>query len=131
MMALYSGRDVAQESLGLAPMRFVVVQTDGSYELVDSLRVAFDGASATGLDVFTNSLDELVMQPSIAVRQIGILGLSETCRECEHVLECGGGMYAHRYRHDTGFLNASVYCADMSKLLTHVRQRMRDTSYVS
>ena len=34
---------------------------------------------------------------------------------------CGGGLYAHRYRTGSGFMNPSVYCADLEKIITHVR----------
>ena len=48
-------------------------------------------------------------------------GLSATCRHCPVVTSCGGGLYAHRYRSGSGFLNPSVYCADLKKIITHVR----------
>jgi uncharacterized protein len=37
---------------------------------------------------------------------------------------CGAGHYAHRYRPGTGFRNPSVYCADLRRLIGHVRDRM-------
>ena len=40
------------EALGLGPAGLVVIETDGSYEQVDSLKVAFEGAPETGPNVF-------------------------------------------------------------------------------
>jgi uncharacterized protein len=37
---------------------------------------------------------------------------------------CGGGLYPHRYRSGEGFRNPSVYCADMKRLIGHVRKRL-------
>jgi uncharacterized protein len=37
---------------------------------------------------------------------------------------CGAGLYSHRYRPDTGFLNPSVYCTDLRRLIEHVRDRV-------
>ncbi|WP_297624170.1 hypothetical protein [Nocardia sp.] len=37
---------------------------------------------------------------------------------------CGGGHYAQRYRRGTGFLNPSVYCADLITFLDHVSARL-------
>jgi uncharacterized protein len=37
---------------------------------------------------------------------------------------CGGGLYAHRYDKDTGFLNPSVYCPDLFALIRHIRGRL-------
>ncbi len=121
------GGDSLTEALGLGPSDLVVVETDGSYEQADSLKAAFDGAPATGFDVFTESLDTVGQHPGILARQQGLAGLCETCRACPVVTSCGGGLYAHRYRTGTGFANPSVYCADLLKLISHVRSRTHQT----
>ncbi len=90
------GGDSLTEALGLGPSDLVVVETDGSYEQADSLKAAFDGAPATGFDVFTESLDTVGQHPGILARQQGLAGLCETCRACPVVTSCGGGLYAHR-----------------------------------
>ena len=61
--------------------------------------------------------------PGIRARQQGIAGLSTVCRTCPVVDTCGGGLYAHRYLTGSGFANPSVYCADLEKIITHVRAR--------
>jgi uncharacterized protein len=110
------------EAIGLAPSDLVVVETDGTYEQVDSLKTAFDGAAFTGLDVTRHDLDQVAAHPSIRARQQGLDGLCDTCQACPVVTSCGGGLYAHRYRPGSGFANPSVYCADLLKLITHVVQ---------
>jgi uncharacterized protein len=110
------------ESLGLAPSDVAVIETDGTIEQADSIKVAYDGAPATGLDVFAHSLDVAAAHPAIRARQRGTAGLSATCRGCHVVTSCGGGLYAHRYRTGSGFQNPSVYCADLEKIISHVRQ---------
>jgi uncharacterized protein len=110
------------ESLGLAPSDVVVIETDGTIEQADSIKVAYDGAPATGLDVFKHPLDAAAAHPAIRARQHGMAGLSATCRQCPVVTTCGGGLYAHRYRTGSGFANPSVYCADLEKIITHVRR---------
>jgi uncharacterized protein len=124
IIATLAGGDTRTEALGLAPVRMVVVETDGSYEQADSLKVAYDGAPSTGLDVFTHSLDSVLDHPGIATRQHGIADLSATCQECPVVGSCGGGMYAHRYKSGSGFDNPSVYCADLLKLISHIGERL-------
>ena len=99
----------------------MVVETDGRYEQADSLKTAFDGAPATGFDVFTQSLDVVGQHPGIRARQQGLAGLCETCQACPVVSSCGGGLYAHRYRSANGFANPSVYCADLLKLISRIR----------
>ncbi|MER6359509.1 FxsB family cyclophane-forming radical SAM/SPASM peptide maturase [Kitasatospora sp. NPDC001527] len=110
------------EALGLEPVDLVVLETDGTYEQADSLRTAYDGAPATGLDVFRHSLDDVARHPGTAARQAGLAGLNATCRACPVVRSCGGGLYAHRYR-DGSFDHPSVYCADLRELIDGLAAR--------
>ncbi|MFF5207859.1 FxsB family cyclophane-forming radical SAM/SPASM peptide maturase [Streptosporangium sp. NPDC000396] len=121
------GETSLTESIGLEPSTLVVIETDGSYEQVDSLKIAYEGAPETGHDVVRHSLDEVAAHPGMVARQRGLDGLSGTCRSCPVVTSCGGGLYPHRYRSGSGFLNPSVFCADLLKLITHVRDRTEMT----
>jgi uncharacterized protein len=112
------------EALGLTPSDLAVIETDGSYEQVDSLKRAYDGAPETGLSVFTDALDEVARHPGIVARQQGLDGLCETCQACPVVSSCGGGLYTHRFRAPSGFANPSVYCPDLFKLITHIESRL-------
>jgi uncharacterized protein len=109
------------EALGLTPSDVLVIETDGSIEQVDSLKVAYDGAPDTGLDIRHHDLDEAGFHPGVIARQQGLAGLSATCRRCPVVSSCGGGLYTHRYSSAKGFDNPSVYCDDLMKLITHIR----------
>jgi uncharacterized protein len=124
VISTLGGGDSLTEALGLAPAELAVIETDGSYEQVDSLKAAFDGAPVTGLDVFSHSVDDVMRHPGIAARQQGLAGLCQTCQRCPVVASCGGGLYPHRYRAGTGFANPSVYCADLLKLITHISGRL-------
>jgi uncharacterized protein len=35
-----------------------------------------------------------------------------------------GGLYPHRYRRGDGFRNPSVYCTDLMRLITHIKNRV-------
>jgi len=119
------------EAFGLEASDLVVIETDGTIEQADSIKVAYDGAPATDLDVFNHTLDAAAAHPAIKARQQGIAGLSATCRKCPVVTSCGGGLYAHRFRSGTGFDNPSVYCADLEKIITHVRAGLRPAATTS
>ncbi|MBM0278585.1 FxsB family cyclophane-forming radical SAM/SPASM peptide maturase [Micromonospora tarensis] len=105
------------EAFGLAPADVLVIEADGSWEQVDSLKTAYHGAADTGFDVFDHSVDEAARHPGVAVRQDGLAGLCATCRACPVVDRCGGGLYAHRWRTGSGFDNPSVYCPDLLRLI--------------
>ena len=112
------------EQLGLSPAALAVIETDGAIELVDSLKSAYDGACATGLDIRRDDLDDLLADPGYAARQIGVAALAPQCRACPVRQVCGGGHYVHRYRAGAGFRNPSVYCADLRRLIDHARSRV-------
>jgi uncharacterized protein len=124
IVQLLLGRPGHSESVGLSPYAAVVVDTDGSIEQVDSLKVAYDGAAGTDLHVDTDPFDAALRHPAVIARQIGVLALGGQCRACPVHRVCGGGAYPHRYRPGEGFRNPSVYCGDLYHLIDHVRHRV-------
>lgn len=128
VLSTLNGGPSLTEALGLAPATLVVIETDGSYEQVDSLKTAFDGAPATGLNVFADAVDAASDHPGIVARQQGLTGLSQACQACPVVSSCGGGLYAHRYDTGSNFDNPSVYCRDLFKLITHIKNRLRQVN---
>lgn len=114
------------EAMGLAPADLAVIETDGTFEQTDSLKTAFDGAPATGYDIFRHGFAEFARHPGVRARQSGIAGVSETCRRCPVVESCGGGLYAHRYSSERGFDNPSVYCEDLRAFVEGVAERITE-----
>ncbi|MFF3248431.1 radical SAM/SPASM protein FxsB, inactivated metallohydrolase extension form [Streptomyces sp. NPDC002870] len=123
VLSTLGGGPSLTESLGLAPTDLVVVETDGTLEQVDSLKSAYEGAAATGFDVFTHAFDDVAAHPGVRARQLGLEGVSETCRQCPVVRSCGGGLYTHRYSSGNAFDNTSVYCTDLEALIRGIEQR--------
>ncbi|TDC48336.1 FxsB family radical SAM/SPASM domain protein [Actinomadura sp. KC345] len=121
---LLLGGSASVEAVGLSPVGFVVVETDGSIEQGDALKSVYEGAPATGLHVSRDPFDAALRLPSIAARQIGAAALAPTCRRCPVHRVCGGGLYAHRHQAGSGFANPSVYCRDLFALIRHIRDRI-------
>ncbi|MEV7867033.1 radical SAM/SPASM protein FxsB, inactivated metallohydrolase extension form [Streptomyces sp. NPDC088124] len=145
VLSTLAGGPSLTESLGLAPTDLVVVETDGTLEQVDSLKSAYEGAAATGFDVFAHAFDEVAAHPGVRSRQLGLAGVGEECRRCPVVRSCGGGLYTHRYRSGPGtggtstseapspggpgsFDHPSVYCADLAALIRGIEDRTRAES---
>jgi uncharacterized protein len=124
IMHLLLGGASATEAVGLSPVSVIVIETDGSIEQSDTLKSAYHGAPWTGLHVTRDSLDAALLLPSVVARQIGAKALSPECGKCRIQQVCGGGLYPHRYRSGSGFANPSVYCPDLFRLITHIRQAM-------
>lgn len=110
------------ETLGLAPADSIVIETDGSIRQSDALSAAYENAAATGLDVTRHTLDAALDHPTTVARQSGLVGLSALCHACGVRDICGGGFYPHRFRAGDGFRNPSVYCADLLRLITVIRE---------
>ena len=124
LVGLLLGSESGCELLGLNPLGYAIIDTDGAYRQTEALNAAYDGAAATGLTVFDASVDTLLEHPGFAARQTGRAGLAAQCRSCDLVRVCGGGHYAHRYRPGSGFDNPSVYCDDLQMLITHAGRRV-------
>lgn len=120
LLSTAAGGPSGSEQLGADAADVVVIETDGSWEQADSLKTAYAGAPDTGMSVFTHSVDQVSAHPAVHGRQLGVAGLSATCRACPVVQRCGGGLYAHRYREGTGFDNPSAYCGDLKELIRRV-----------
>jgi uncharacterized protein len=125
IMHLLLGGESSNEMLGLAPIRIVVIETDGAIEVADNLKVAYHGAGMTGLQVAHHSLDEALLLPGVVARQLGSRSLCTQCRACDVRRVCGAGLYAHRFRPGTGFYNPTIYCPDLMKLIGHIRRAMK------
>lgn len=126
MLRMWCGRATLVESLGLLPVDLIVTETNGEIEAVDSLKSTFDGATRLGFNVFDHSFDEVARDLRVRSRQMGAEALHPTCQSCPLVHVCGGGYVPHRYSHSHGFLNPSVYCSDLTKLILHIREALVD-----
>jgi uncharacterized protein len=113
--------------IGLSPAATIVIETDGMIEHSDTLASSFPGAAATGLHVSRDSFDAALRLPAVQARQDRLSGLSAVCQECDLLRVCGGGLRAHRFRAGSGFHdfdNPSVYCADLYRLISHIRGKL-------
>ena len=132
LIQLVLGGSAAVEGLGLRPSTLIVVETDGAIKQLDSLSSTYPGAADIGRHVLTDSFDAALDHPTTVARQIGADALSAQCRDCPVMTICGGGLYPHRYREGEGFRNPSVYCPDLMRLITHVRDRViADMAWIS
>jgi uncharacterized protein len=125
MCRVVMGAESQIETFGNTAPHYFFVETDGTIEGLDALRICEDGISGTPLNVLTDDFD--------AVRQLGGLHatsifdgmtLPTLCAACEESKTCAGGHLPHRYSRVNGFDNPSAWCADLKKLWAHIRQTL-------
>lgn len=115
------GQKGSLESLGVEEVSLLTIGVNGQYEQVDTMKSVYPGANLTKLNIEEHSLNDVLEHKSIEARQNGLLGLCEKCNNCEIVNVCGGGYYPHRFSAENEFMNPSVYCSALFKLINHMK----------
>jgi uncharacterized protein len=122
LIAAMMGGETAGDLFGNPLQTYVIVETDGSIETLDALRVCSSGITRTKLNVLNHTFDDIEELNPLLHRMINIgFGLSATCQECNERAICGGGYLPHRYSRTREFDNPSVWCEDIKKLFRHIR----------
>jgi uncharacterized protein len=123
MELLLGGRPMF-DGLGPQPISDVMVESDGAWEPLDTLRICANGVTRTGLDVRKHDVEALWQVPLYRAGLHNQEVLPPVCRACAFRHVCAGGYLTHRHRRENGFANPSVHCADLLAVLTHIRARV-------
>ena len=107
--------------LGAGANEMLFIETDGGIAPSVILNICSPGITDVGANVFTHELDDVLQAELVQQYHLSGQRLCGTCRACPVSEICGGGYLPHRYSAHNGFDNPSVYCADLMKLITHVR----------
>lgn len=128
MHTLTGDRSTVESIGGEALGNLVVLETDGSYELVDTLKSTPGRVSKTGRNVFSHSIEDVNAYMTKKERQLGVLTLAQACKTCPILDQCGGGYAPHRYDRENKFANRSIYCQDLAYIISHIYGRMHAQS---
>lgn len=118
------GGQMTSDAFGNPLLSYLVVDTDGSIQPNDALRICENGITNTEANVCGDGFDDLARKAPLAHRLL-VQGvpLSATCQACNEVAVCGGGYVPHRYSRRNEFDNPSAWCEDIKLLLAHLRSR--------
>jgi uncharacterized protein len=120
------------DDFGNTGSSYLIVETNGSIEANDALRVCEDGIARSGLNVLYHGFDDLNMGLPLVYKAVnGGFPLPTACRECPERDVCGGGYLPHRYSKKNGFDNPSVWCSDIIQILRHMRQYLQAEGLVT
>ena len=112
---------IGNQLIGRRTNGVVVLESDGSIEVVDSLRACFEGITKNDINVHNNQLEDLFEDDTFQLYYRAHDEVSEQCLNCPVFDICGGGFLGHRYSEKNGFDNPTMYCQDMVRLITFIQ----------
>jgi uncharacterized protein len=119
------GQETAgNELLGSMDNTVLVLETDGSLEAVDTLKICGDSFTKAGVNVLTHTIEDALNTPLAQTYYQSHSQLCSQCKVCPLNSICGGGYLPHRFSKANGFDNPSVYCPDLMVLLVHIQNRL-------
>lgn len=127
LLDVCAGLPSGTDAFGFGDVSLLSIETDGSYHDLDVLKVTQDGITRLAGNVIDTPIAEVATSAAIAQhrRHLRKEGLSQICQSCEIVDICGGGSLPHRYS-DNGFVNPTVYCNEMKRLVAHISHRLNE-----
>ncbi|PNA00047.1 MULTISPECIES: cyclophane-forming radical SAM/SPASM peptide maturase YhhB [unclassified Pseudomonas] len=127
LLDVSAGLPSGTDAFGFGDVSLLSIETDGSYHDLDVLKVTQDGITRLAGTVIDTPIAEVAQSAAIAQhrRYLRKEGLSQTCQSCEIVDICGGGSLPHRFSED-GFINPTVYCNEMKRLVAHISYRLNE-----
>lgn len=125
LISLIFGLSKGSEIFGKSINQTLVVETDGSIETVDTLKICGDDFTKTKFNVLQDDLN-IIYKKSELARQYydSHNNLCETCQNCPVEPVCGGGYLGHRYSPKNGFDNPSIYCKEIIEIICHIQNQV-------
>ena len=116
-----SGRETTSDWFGAPRPNYLVIETDGSYALLDSLKTI--GLGSEKIRNYNSSLSDTTFQEALntsnrMLEALGAFNLPSGCNLCEWKNVCKGGYLVSRYSHENMFNNPSVYCSGIKNILS-------------
>ncbi len=112
------------DTSGTSRNEVLAIQTDGGIEPVGSLNFCGNQFTKLGANVRTHELDDALDTELAHHYHLSGEKLCGRCSACPLRQICGGGYLPWRYSRERRFDNSAVYCNDLIKLITHIRNRV-------
>lgn len=127
LLDVCAGLPSTTDAFGFGDVSLLSIETDGSYHDLDVLKVTHDGATRLFGNVLDTPIVDVACSSPIQKHREYLRkdGLSVICQSCDIVDICGGGSLPHRYG-ENGFVNPTVYCNEMKRLVGHISSRLQE-----
>ncbi|WP_163394048.1 radical SAM protein [Flavobacterium limi] len=125
LIGLILGLDKNSENFGKGVNDTLVIETNGSIETVDTLRICGNGFTKTEFNVDKDELNSIYEGSELAQKfYYGHDNLCEKCKNCALESICGGGYLGHRYSPKNQFDNPSIYCKEIIEIICHIQNQL-------
>ncbi|WP_413998098.1 radical SAM protein [Flavobacterium sp. W1B] len=125
LIGLILGKNKGSEIFGKGINDTLVIETDGSIETVDTLRICGNGFTKTNYNVLNDELSSIFEGDQLAKLYYNAHNeLSSVCEKCPIESICGGGYLGHRYSQENKFDNPSIYCNEIVKIICHIQNKI-------
>ncbi|OXG05617.1 uncharacterized protein BC749_101475 [Flavobacterium araucananum] len=125
LIALIFGKSRGTENFGNSINQTLVVQSDGSIETVDTLKICGNGFTDTVFNVLKDDLNVIYKESNLArMYYKSHDDLCNTCQNCPIEPVCGGGYLGHRFSKINLFDNPSIYCREIIELICHIQNEI-------
>lgn len=122
LVKLIMGQDgIGNQLIGRRTNGIIVLESDGSIEVVDSLRACFEGITRNNFNVATHEIEDIFENDTFQLFYHAHHQVSEQCLNCPVFDICGGGFLGQRYSEENGFDNPTIFCKDMVRLITFIQ----------
>lgn len=126
MIASIFGKKTTLQGVGFSPMCVLTINTDGSMENHDALRISGENSVKTNLNVMNDPIDSIFTNTIWRKPYDASLKPPLDCERCQLKYICRGGDVIHR--HFKGeYQRKSVYCDDYKKIYPYIVERISDT----
>ena len=126
IIGLIFGLPIGMDDLGSGGNGAIVIESDGTIEPVDFLKICGDRFTKTDLNVADSDIADAYQSELIRISLADGSMLCKKCQQCPVKAVCGGGYLPHRYSVVNGFDNPSVYCHNLMKLIIYIQQKVVD-----
>jgi len=108
------------DAMGPQPLSEIVIETGGSIEPLDVLRICKNKFTELNLNIINHKIEEIFKKDLFQACLNNQALLPEKCKQCEIYSICGGGYMPHRWSNRNGFSNTSIHCKDLYAVISHI-----------
>jgi uncharacterized protein len=126
IIGLIFGAPIGKDDLGGGRNGAIVIESDGTIEPVDVLKICGSRFTKTHFNVADSDIADACQSKLIRIYLASGDMLCKKCQQCPVKTVCGGGYLPHRYSVVNGFDNPSVYCQNLMELIIYIQRKVVD-----